>query len=128
MITNEAIKAFTREILGCDCPEEVFDKIVCEDDVQIDSELTVSNKINIGDKLLIYILVLEQRNILGSALPKLIEAGREERNDRGFNRFRFVLVSENPDVIKDDANKLFEQIEKDEKIHLHIVSRNEFFQ
>lgn len=128
MITNEAIKAFTREVLGCECPEEVFDKIVCEDDVQIAGELIVSYKINIGDKLLIYILVLNQRNKLGSALPKLIEAGEKERNDRGFNRFRLVLVSEIPDVIKDDANTLFQQLEKDEKIHLHIISRNEFFQ
>jgi hypothetical protein len=127
MITDEAIKAFTREVLGCDCPEEVFDKIVCEDDVQINSELTVSYRINIGDKLLIYILVLHQRYKLGSALLKLIEAGREERNDRGFNRFRLVLVSENPDVIKDDAYKLFEQIEKDEKVHLHIININDFF-
>jgi hypothetical protein len=127
MITDEAIKAFTREVLGCDCPEEVFDKIVCEDDVQINSELTVSYRINIGDKLLIYILVLHQRYKFGSALLKLIEAGREERNDRGFNRFRLVLVSENPDVIKDDAYKLFEQIEKDEKVHLHIININDFF-
>jgi hypothetical protein len=128
MITNEAIKAFTREILGCDCPEEVFDKIVCEEDVKINSELRLSYKINIGDKLLIYILELEQRSELGSELPKLIEAGEKERNDRGFNRFRLVLVSENPDVIQDDAHKLFGQIEKDEKIHLHIISRNDFFQ
>jgi len=128
MITNEAIKAFTREILGCECPEEVFDKIVCEDDVQIDSEFTVSYRINIGDRLLIYILILEQRRELGSELPKLIEAGEKERNDRGFNRFRLVLVSENPDVIKDNAHKLFEQLEKDEKIHLHNVRRNDFFQ
>lgn len=128
MITDEAIKAFTREILGCDCPEEVFNKIVCEDDVQIESELTVSYRINIGDKLLIYVLILVQRSELGSALPKLIEAGEKERNDKGFNRFRLVLVSENPDIIKDDANALFEQLEKDEKIHLHIISRNDFFQ
>jgi hypothetical protein len=128
MITNEAIKAFTREILGCDCPEGVFGKIVCEDDVQISIELKVSYRINIGDKLLIYILVLNQRNKLGSELPELIAAGEKERNDRGFNRFRLVLVSEHPDVIKDDADKLFEQIEKDEKIHLHIISRNDFIQ
>lgn len=128
MITNEAIKGFTREILGCDCPEEVFNKIVCEDDVRINNGLTISYKINIGDKLLIYILILEQRNKLGSELPKLIEAGKKERNGRGFNRFRLVLVSENPDVIRDDVHKLFEKLEKDEKIHLHIINSNDFFQ
>ena len=126
MITNEAIKAFTRDVLGCDCPEEVFDKIVCEDDVKINNGISISHKINIGDKLLIYVLILKQRNKLGSELPKLIEAGEKERNDRGFNRFRLVLVSENPDVIKDEAYKLFEKLEKDEKINLHIVGRIDF--
>ena len=126
MITNEAIKVFTREILGCDCPEEVFDKIVCEDDVRINSGLTLSYRINIGDKLLIYILILSQTNILGAELPEIIDAGEKERNDKGFNRFRLVLVSENPDVIKDDADTLFQQIEKDEKVHLHIINRNDF--
>jgi hypothetical protein len=92
MITNESIKVFTRDILGCDCPEEVFNKIICEDDVKIDSELAISHKINIGDKLLIYILVLNQTNKLGSELPKLIDAGEKERNDRGFNRFRLVFI------------------------------------
>ena len=128
MITNEGIKAFTRDILGCDCPEEVFNKIVCEDDVKIDSEITISHKINIGDRLLIYISILEQISELGSELPKLVDAGEHERNDKGYNRFRLVLVSDNPDIIKDDVQKLFEQIEKDEKIHLHIINRNEFFQ
>lgn len=128
MITNEGIKAFTRNILGCDCPEKVFNKIVCEDNVKINSELTISHKINIGDKLLIYILTLNQTNKLGSELPKLIDAGEKERNDRGFNRFRLVLVSENPDIIKDDVQKLFEKLGKDEKIHLHIINRNDFFQ
>lgn len=126
MITNESIKAFTREVLGCDCPQEVFNKIVCEDNVNIDSGLTISHKINIGDRLLIYISILNQTSELDSELHELIDAGEKERNDKGYNRFRLVLVSDNPDIIKDDVQKLFEQIEKDEKIHLHIISRNDF--
>ncbi len=126
MITNGAIQAFTREVLGCNCPEEVFNKIVCEDDVRIDSELAISHKINIGDRLLIYISILNQTSKLSSELPKLVDAGEQERNDKGFNRFRLVLVSDNPDVIKDDVHSSFEKLEKDEKIHLHIISRNDF--
>lgn len=126
MITNEKIKAFTRDILGCDCPEEVFSRIVCEDDVRTDNGLTISHKINIGDRLLIYVSAPGQTGQLSSELVKLVDSGEKERNDKGFNRFRLVLVSENPDLIKDDARKLFEQLGKDEKIHLHIVNRNDF--
>ena len=126
MIANEDIKAFTRDILGCDCPEQVFSRIVCEDNVKIDSGLIISHKINIGGRLLIYVSMPAQTSELSSELVKLVDSGEEERNDKGFNRFRLVLVSENPDIIKDDAQKLFEQLEKDEKIHLHIVNKNDF--
>ncbi len=126
MMANEDIKAFTRDVLGCDCPEQVFSRIVCEDDVKVESGLTISHRINIGGRLLIYVSMLDQTGELGAKLPKLINSGEKERNDKGFNRFRLVLVSENPDLIKDDAQKLFEQLGKDEKIHLHIVSKHDF--
>ena len=126
MITNERIKAFARDILGCDCPEEVFSRIVCEDDVRTDSGLIISHRINIGDRLLIYVSAPEQTGQLSSELVKLVDSGEKERNDKGFNRFRLVLVSGNPDLIKDDASKLFEKLGKDEKIHLHIINRNDF--
>ncbi|MHC4640935.1 MAG: hypothetical protein ACYS32_04765 [Planctomycetota bacterium] len=126
MITDEKIKAFTRDILGCDCPEEVFSRIVCEDDVKVEGGLTISHRINIGDRLLIYISMSDQTGELSSELVKLVDSGEKERNDKGFNRFRLVLVSGNPDLIKDDARKLFEQLGKDEKIHLHIINRNDF--
>jgi len=126
MITSEDIKAFTRDVLGCDCPEQVFSRIICEDNVRIDSGLIVSHKINIGGRLLIYIWVPDQTDELSSDLVKLVNSGERERNDKGFNRFRLVLVSHNPDLIKDDAKKLFEHLGKDQKIHLHIVSKQDF--
>jgi len=126
MITNENIKAFTRDVLGWDCPEQVFSRILCEDNVGIDSGLTISHRINIGDRLLIYVSVPDQTGELSSELVKLVDSGEKERNDKGFNRFRLVLLSENPDLIKEDAQKLFKQLGKDEKIHLHIVNRNDF--
>lgn len=126
MFTNEDIKAFTRDVLRCDCPEQVFSRIVCEDDVRVDSGLIISHKINIGGRLLIYVWMPDQTGELRSELVKLVGSGEKERNDKGFNRFRLVLVSDSPDLIKDDAQKLFEQLGKDEKVHLHIISKNDF--
>jgi hypothetical protein len=126
MMTNENIKAFTRDIMGCDCPEEVFSRIICKDNVGINNGLIISHRINIGGRLLIYVWVPDQRGEFSSELVQLVDSGEKERNDKGFNRFRLVLVSEDPDLIKDDAQKLFEQLGKDEKIHLHIVSKNDF--
>ena len=126
MIINENIKAFTRDVLGCDCPEEVFSRIVCEDNVDIDNGLIISHRINIGGRLLIYVSMLDKTGELSSDLEKLVDSGEKERNNKGFNRFRLVLVSENPGLIKDDAQKLFEQLGRDEKIHLHIICKNDF--
>ena len=126
MITNENIKAFTRDILGCDCPEQVFTRIVCDDNIRIDNGLTISHRINIGGRLLIYVSMLTKTDELSSELVKLVDSGEKERNDNGFNRFRLVLVSENPRLIKDDAQKLFAKLGKDQKIHLHIINRNGF--
>jgi len=125
MITDKGIKLFTREILGCDCPEEVFNKIVCEDDVKIDGGLTISHRINIGDRLLIYVSILDEASDVRSALPELVDSGEKERNDKGFNRFRLVLVSENPEIAEDEAYRSFERLGKNEKIHLHIIRRDD---
>jgi len=100
MFTNEYIKIFTRDVLGCDCPEHVFSRIICEDNVDIDNGLTISHKINIGGRLLIYIWVPDQTDELRSKLAKLVDSGEKERNDKGFNRFRLVLVSDSPGLIK----------------------------
>ena len=126
MMKNEDIKAFTRDVLGCDCPEQVFNRIICEDSVTTDSGLILPHKINIGDRLLVYVWVSDQTDELSSDLVKLVDSGEKERNDKGFNRFRLVLVSDSPGLIKNDAQKLFEKLGKDQKIHLNIVNRNDF--
>jgi hypothetical protein len=45
------IKHFVRDTLGCTCPDDVFDKIELQE-----ANNNQVKKINIGDKLLIYIL------------------------------------------------------------------------
>jgi uncharacterized protein with von Willebrand factor type A (vWA) domain len=70
--------------------------------------------------------MLEQTSKLGSELHKLVDSGERERNNKDFNRLRLVLVSDNPDIVKDDVYKSFERLQKDEKIHLHIISVSDF--
>ena len=53
--------------------------------------------------------------------------GKNERDKKGFNRFRLVIVSDKTNEIKQVAHTMFEVLEdKDEKVHLHIVNKNEF--
>ena len=127
MMRNENIKVFVRQTLGCDCPEKVFEHIDCQHDIKLNNDISLSYKINIGNRLLIYIIEANDSNFVKSNLSTLVYVGKNERDKRGFNRFRLVIVSDKTNEIKQVAHTMFEVLEdKDEKVHLHIVNKNEF--
>ncbi len=115
----EGIKHFVQKILGCGCPENVFSHIECHKDVQMDG-IKLRSKINIGNRLLIYIIDINNSEYLSDILQVLIKEGRKER-DTGFNRFRLVLSTKIVEEIKSKAESLFMEIDKDDKVHLHVV-------
>jgi hypothetical protein len=120
MVNNENIKSFAQRILGCGCPEEVFQYIDCQCDIEIDN-LIVKNRINIGNRLLIYVVEVKKADSLSRILPLLFDAGKNDRESSGLNRFRLVLAADIVDDIKKAAEEIFKKINKDEKIHLHVI-------
>ncbi|MFC1773859.1 hypothetical protein ACFL3A_10970 [Pseudomonadota bacterium] len=49
-----------------------------------------------------------------------------ERDKKGFNRFRLVLVDASPDVLRSSAELAFESSGyADEKTHLHVVNESD---
>jgi hypothetical protein len=56
-------------------------------------------------------------------LPFLLNIGKKERDSSGFNRFRLVLATDKLDEIKEVADIVFKTIDKDERIHLHIIPK-----
>ena len=127
MMRNENIKVFVRQTLGCDCPEKVFEHIDCQHDIKLNNDISLSYKINIGNRLLIYIIEANDSNFVKSNLSTLVYVGKNERDKKGFNRFRLVIVSDKTNEIKQVAHNMFEVLEdKDEKVHLHIFNKNEF--
>lgn len=126
MIKNENVKAFVRQTLGCMCPDEVFEYIDCQHNVKLDGDLLLNSKINVGNRLLIYVIEANDPDFIKNSLSTLISLGKNERDKRGFNRFRLVIVTDKMSEIKHIAQKIFEDSgHKDEKVHLHVVSRNE---
>ncbi|MDQ7787427.1 MAG: hypothetical protein RDU01_07445 [Thermodesulfovibrionales bacterium] len=119
---KEALKEFIQKTLGCGCPEEVFRKIESQADVLLDDHVR-AGRINVGNRLLIYIVDIKEEETLMSLLPFLIEKGKTERDSLQFNRFRLVLATDENSTIEQEARALFETIEKDEKIHLHTIKR-----
>jgi len=120
MIKKENVKTFVRNVLGCKCPEQVFEYIECQN-VEVDGlPLT---RINVGNRLLLYVVEVNDVK-LKDVLPALVRAGKNERDDRKFNRFRLVVVTDDEEV-KRIARESFENADVDEGVHLHVLGRDE---
>ena len=116
------IKRFVQETLGCSCPEEVFNKI----DYQKEGDGISGRKVTVGDRLLIYIINMERKYNIQGVINPALEQGVEERDKKGLNRFRLVLVASRPDELRSSAEHAFDSSEyTDEKTHLHIVNERD---
>ena len=116
------IKHFVQEVLGCSCPEEVFNKIDYEKEIDGIS----GRKINVGDRLLIYIISIDGKSNIQGVINSALERGVEERDKKGLNRFRLVLVSSRPVELRSSAEQAFDSSgHTDDKIHLHIVNESD---
>jgi hypothetical protein len=77
MINNENIKQFVTQTLGCACPEEVFQYIDCQNNIKLNDDILLHNKINIGNRLLIYVVEMNNPSFIKINLPLLIEKGKK---------------------------------------------------
>ena len=116
------IKRFVQETLGCSCPEEVFNKI----DYRKESVGISGREVNVGDRLLIYIITMDGKSNIQGVINSALEQGIEEREKKGFNRFRLVIVASHPDELRSTADHAFDSSGyTDEKTHLHIVNESD---
>jgi hypothetical protein len=124
MTDKEKIKRFVRDALGCGCPEEVFRSIDCKRDVELGGGVMLRSIITIGNRLLIYV-VYDNQDFVEKHLARLVSAGKKERDSRGLNRFRLVIVADRIPGNDDAIRRTFSELqEKDENIHLHVISGN----
>jgi hypothetical protein len=122
MQTYPEIKRFVQETLGCSCPKEVFNKI----DYQNESDSFSGRTINVGDRLLIYIITMDSKSNIQGVINSALERGVVERDKKGLNRFRLVLVASHPDELRSSAEQAFNSSGyTDEKMHLHVVSESD---
>jgi len=120
VVGRENIIAFVKRTLGCNCPEEVFSTLNCQSDISCNG-LVLDLKINVGNRLLIYVITVNDPDSLVRILPVLVTAGKRERDGAGFNRVRLVLAADDISTIEKEAVKIFSSLNKDEKVHLHTL-------
>ena len=126
MTDNKVIKEFVRKTLGCNCPEEVFEYIDCQKALSIDENICQACEINIGNRLLIFAAAIDEVDSLSSVLSKLVQAGINKRDEKKFNRFRLVLVTAKEKDVAEQALGIFNSFVTDEKVHLHVINKNDF--
>jgi hypothetical protein len=123
----ERIKHFIQNTLGCSCPEEVFRSIDVRRNVRLNSFIVLDSALIIGNRLLVYLAEAGSAGCIEEHLPVLVAAGKKERDERGLNRFRLVLVADEPETVLWAAGKLFEELRgADGKVHLHVISKKDF--
>jgi len=126
MLSPEHIKHFVQNTLGCGCPEEVFRSIELRCNVRLSSFITLDHAIVIGNKLLVYIAKAGSAGCIEEHLPVLVAGGKKERDEKGLNRFRLVLISDRPDTVRQAAERQFDELRgNDEKVHLHVIKKNQ---
>ena len=120
---KEKIRAFAQDTLGCGCPEGVFQHIECNTNVNREGH-DILYDINIGNRLLIYVVSLDRPDSMKEMLPALIAAGKRARDGSGFNRFRLVVATDDDKTVKKVAEEMFRNMQTDEKIHLHVLPKD----
>jgi hypothetical protein len=121
-VTNPSgIRHFVRNILGCGCPEEVFDDMVLAEET-MGAGLPAVSTLLVGHRLLVVMLACEDRDRLRSILPQLVSHFRQKRDARGYNRVRFVIASSQPAHLQPAAELCFAGLQEiDDRMHLHIL-------
>jgi len=84
MKSRNSIKDFVQNILGCTCPDKVFEQI--EDRMVAPASSPHTRSIVIGQRLLIYVWEADDSLDLQQGLAAILKTGRKERDDRGLNR------------------------------------------
>jgi hypothetical protein len=122
MADKGKIKAFVQDVLGCGCGEEVFKIIELRHDEMAGTHY---DRINIGNRLLIYIFATDDPVFVGKELAGIVRAGKEERDREGFNRFRLVLSTDEARV-EIAAMKAYKDLDfADDRTFLHVVSKEQ---
>ncbi|MEZ5582325.1 MAG: hypothetical protein R3F37_05710 [Candidatus Competibacteraceae bacterium] len=79
---NEPIKRFVRDTLGCTCPDEVLASIALEQGDLRRRDRCCDIRLLVGNRLLIYLLNIDNAANAKDRLPEVLLAGKQDRDDR----------------------------------------------
>ena len=117
------IQRFIRDVLGCTCPDEVFQTVRIDKNPRAFAGLAQAYSIAVGGRLLVLVVVADDWLTTMNELGALLERGRQLRDCRGFNRFRLVVATSEPHAAQPVLISHFESLGcRDNRLHVHVVS------
>ena len=121
----QAVTKFVREVIGCNCPDEVFRYVEIQRGSSAVKACSADCELRIGGRLLI-VVTSEPTANLSARLGQVIAEGKRARDESKFNRFRLVVQTENGAQEREKLLRSFEGVaEKDERTHLHVLEKTE---
>lgn len=115
LLNRSRAVALVRGRLGCSCPEEIFDHYQVRQ--QVVRSMPVMEMV-MGDRLLVWMMDGHKVSDPRRTLAQILKAGLEERDRRGLNRFRLVVVGDFPSW-ENQWGHLTDAL--DPKVHLHVL-------
>jgi hypothetical protein len=118
---REDIESFVRGVLGCGCPDEVFDSLLLAP-ISPDRGAPEHLRLLVGGRLLIYLVDAPDAEGLETDIATLAARGRAERDGAGYHRFRLVALAEPGSFAATLAEAAFrETAAGDQRAHLHCI-------
>ena len=115
-----AIRDFVRNILGCQCPEDVFDSIIIGiPEIFPDNLRTQTLQILVGRRLFISVVDSNTLQKPKSELSALLIEGKGIRDLNKFNRFRLAVIGPVPEGIQKYLVSIAQKL--DDKMHVHFI-------
>jgi len=121
------LRTFIRSTLGCGCPDDVLDWIQCTHTELTQEDDTRITRIDVGGRLLVYILEIEGPDWRAEeTLPAVVAAATVDRATSCFNRLRVVVAMNDPEEMRPRMERVFNgSAPADDKVHLHVVRSTE---
>jgi hypothetical protein len=115
-----AVRHLVRDLLGCECPEEVFEDVLVAFPAHLERPLPGSVKLVVGGRLVIVLVPADTLVDLERDARVLLERGRAMRDQCGLNRFRLVLVGRVPASARVRLQRAAARL--DDRTHVHAIA------
>jgi hypothetical protein len=116
-----AVRHLVRDLLGCECPEEVFEDVLVAFPARLEGRsLPGSVKLVVGGRLVVVLVPVDTLVDLEQDARVLLERGRAMRDGCGLNRFRLVLVGRVPASARVRLQRAAARL--DDRTHLHALA------